>query len=134
MLPPDPYKLVDTLTAARSVFGFTSNKQGYIAKELGNPEKLGMDMEDWRRCDVGDPEALDKMRTYNEADVVTLKADYQTLRVWMPNHPNVSAYTEKFDGCPVCGGELVEVKRYPTNKRSRKSARCADCGAVTRKG
>src|SRR5512146_2976829 len=133
MLPPNLYKCVDTLGVARSQFGFTSNKQGYLAQELALPEKQDMDMEDWRACDRGDNEALVKMRTYNEGDVVTLKANYLKLRVWMPNQPNVSAYTEEYDGCPVCGGELAEVKRYPTNRRMRKSARCVDCGAVTRK-
>jgi hypothetical protein len=133
MLPPTPYKLVDTLTAARSVFGFSSNKQGYLAKELALPEKQDMDMEDWRKCDAGDPEALEKMRTYNEGDVTTLKANYLKLRAWMPTHPNVGAYVDDYDKCPVCGGETAEVKRYPTNKRARKAWRCVDCGAVGRK-
>ena len=129
--PPSPYKVVDTLLELRKTFGFTSNKQGFIGDALGNDGKDEMHKEDWRKCDQGDPEALDKMQKYNIQDVMTLKQNYLSIRSWIPSHPNVTMYRDKHDGCFACGGELHEDKYYPTNKRSRTAMRCADCGAIT---
>ena len=39
MIPPMPYKTIDTLKVARKEFAFSSNKQDYITKFLGLEEK-----------------------------------------------------------------------------------------------
>jgi hypothetical protein len=132
--PPSPYKTIDTLVEVRRTFGFTSNKQGYIAKKLGNDEKEEMHFEDWAECDNGNQESLDKMQKYNIADVRTQRQDYLSIRSWIPNHPNVSLYQgidDTSELCRACGGETVKDKFYPTNKRERWARRCVDCGAVS---
>ena len=132
MTPPAPYKTIDTLAAARSVAGFTSNKLDWLARETGvSQRKDDTSFELWKDCDNGKTEALAAMLHYNLGDVEELRAIYHELRPWIPGHPNVNMYAaEPSEACPVCGGEIVKAGNIPTNKRKRKAFRCVDCGCT----
>lgn len=134
MLPPSPYKQIDTLKVARRQFKLTSNRLDYIAKYLGFEGKMetgGMDL--WIRCMKGDEDAWDTMLEYNIKDVDILEWVYTTLRPWIPNHPNPAIYDDSDNGdataCPVCGGTHLHYRGFaytPVGKYQRFV--CTDCG------
>ena len=72
IMPPMPYKTIDTLKVARKEFALTSNKQDYITRLLGVQKKLDTDFQLWVDCMNGDTEALKKMEEYNKHDVLGL--------------------------------------------------------------
>jgi DNA polymerase III epsilon subunit-like protein len=61
MLPPAPYRIIDTLEIARKSFNFTSNKLQYLAEALKCAPKLqhgkfpGFEL--WNQCMVDNEEA-----------------------------------------------------------------------------
>ena len=135
MLPPSPYKIVDTLLEARKSFMFTSNALGDLGVYLGLGEKAdtgGFQL--WKDCMAGDLEAWEKMRGYNTQDVVLLEKVYIRLLPYMKNHPNVGIYQdEEVMACSKCGSaELVEDRTFPTNVSKFPMYRCTKCGAFSR--
>ena len=70
IMPPMPYKTIDTLKVARKEFALTSNKQDYITKLLGVQEKLDTDFQLWVDCMDGDIDASDAM-VIESASLVT---------------------------------------------------------------
>jgi hypothetical protein len=128
---PRSYKIIDTLEAARRAFGMTYNSLDYLAKYLGIGRKLKTEFELWRSCDNGDQAALDRMREYNEHDVVLLEDVYMTMRGWIPNHPDFRIYNKVEGVCPRCFGAIEDVGLYTAAKRQYKEFRCTNCGSVT---
>lgn len=128
---PSSYKVIDTLTAAKSVFGLTYNKLDFIAKFIGAQEKLETEFELWAACDRGEDSALKYMREYNEQDAVIQEKIYLEMREWIPNHPDLGIY-EKLEGvCPVCLSKSIkQIGLYTTNKKQYPEHRCSDCGSV----
>ena len=61
IMPPMPYKTIDTLKVARKEFALTSNKQDYITKLLGVQEKLDTDFQLWVDCMDGYIDALKRI-------------------------------------------------------------------------
>lgn len=128
---PSSYKIIDTLTTARSVFGLTYNKLDFIAKFVGADEKLETDFELWASCDKGDRIALDVMKAYNEQDVFTLEEIYINMREWIPNHPDMGVYQGLKDVCPVCvSPQIKEIGIYTADKKRFPEFRCEDCGST----
>lgn len=128
--PPSSYKNIDTLVAARSVFGMTMNKQDYIAKYLGIQRKLHTDFQLWADCDNGKKFALKNMRKYNETDVLMLEEIYMRIRAWIPNHPNLATIAQMNDVCPVCMGEYKKIGIYYAAKNRYSEYRCNNCNTV----
>lgn len=127
---PKSYKHIDTLLSAREVFGLTYNKLDYIAEFIGIQRKLETDFQLWAACDVGNKDALQTMREYNERDSEIEELVYLSMREWIPNHPDLSAYSEIKDVCPVClGKKYKEIGLYTATKKQYPEYRC-DCGAV----
>lgn len=128
---PASYKVIDTLTTARSVFGLTYNKMDFIAKFIGADEKLETDFELWRSCDRGDKVALQEMKEYNEQDVYTLEQIYMEMREWIPNHPDLGIYQQLTDVCPVCLSEnFKRIGLYTSNRKQYVEYRCSSCNSV----
>lgn len=129
--PPEPFKVVDTLTIARRHFGFNSNKLDDLGRRLGVGRKLkhaGFDL--WKGCMQGDAKAWRTMKRYNRQDVLLLEQVYLKLRPWINNHPNISILSDIENGCRNCGSRhLVKqgVKITATGKRQQ--YQCQDCGA-----
>ena len=130
--PPSSYRNIDTLVAARSVFGITMNKQDYIAKFLGIQRKLHTEFQLWVDCDNGNKKALKQMLEYNEHDVEMLEEIYLKIRPWIINHPNLATMAQ-IDGCPVCmSNDYSEVGIYYTNQNRYTKYGCRNCGASFR--
>jgi len=131
MLPPSPYKVVDTLLAARQYFFFTSNKLTDLGKYLKVGEKIdtgGFKL--WKQCMIGNREAWKKMVDYCKNDIVLLEKVYLKLRPFIANHPNINIYiNNEDDKCPKCGSNHVAKEGFAytaINKYQRFS--CKDCG------
>lgn len=132
--PPSVYQIIDTKVAAKKVMYFPSNSQGYITSFLELQEKLETDFELWKRCRVGNKDALKEMHTYNIQDIAGLEEMYVTLRPWIPNHPNLSVYmTTEEAHCPKCQSKMLKFGGlYATPANLYRSFRCDNCGTIGR--
>lgn len=134
ILPPSPYREIDTLRVARSQFKFTSNKMAELAKVLGIAEKSthakfpGFKL--WEGCLAGDDAAWEEMSKYNIQDVVTVEELYIKLRPYMKTHPNVAIYKGKEEIiCPKCGSDSSTRRGYTyTNGGKYQRFKCNTCG------
>ncbi len=127
--PPSPYQTIDTLEVARQNFALTSNKLQYLATILGIGSKNDTDINLWKDCGKGDPEAWERMIAYNIQDVVLLEKVYYALRPWMTKHPNLGLF--EVDGkvrCPKCGGTHLQWRGYVyTQANSYRRFQCQTC-------
>lgn len=145
LLPPSPYRVIDTLASVKRVFGFSSNKLDYINQLLGITQKMaheGFDM--WKKAVNGTPEeayeALGNMMKYNHVDVLALEELYVTIRPWIKSHPNVNLYQDwsgedekQLIHCVNCGSDsIIWDGKYYTPAGRFKSFRCSSCGAIGR--
>lgn len=132
--PPSPYKIIDTLTMARSNFSFPSNKMDDIAEYLGIKERKkqhsGLDM--WWNCLAGQKKAWKNMVSYNRQDVRVLEEIYYKMREYTKTHPNAGNYIEDESETPVChlcgGNNLVKDGFAYTNLGKYQRYRCKACG------
>ena len=133
-LPPTKHftssETIDTLKVAKKEFGFSSNKLDFIAHNLlGIGKKLGTNKKLWIDCTEGDTDALARMATYCEQDVIVLRDVYKALLPFITNHPNMNLYTEE-KVCPNCGEAALHrngVRRTRTGTYQR--MKCGACGA-----
>jgi predicted RNA-binding Zn-ribbon protein involved in translation (DUF1610 family) len=133
--PPMPYQVIDTLAHARRRFSISSNRLNYIAKFLGLGEKIdtgGFDL--WKRCMMGDEDALRDMEVYNIQDVKLLEDVYLELLPYIKPHPNVALFVaEDVHVCPSCGSDDLNWEGTYTTYANRYDAfRCGDCGSIGR--
>jgi Zn ribbon nucleic-acid-binding protein len=126
LTPPSPYKVIDTLTIARSKFKFMSNKLDDLGKYLGVGRKVdtgGFKL--WLGCLKGDKKSWKLMRKYNKQDVSLLEDIYIKLRGWGTNLPAVKTGIL----CPTCGSDDIQFRGWNTNKIWRtKRIQCLNCG------
>lgn len=134
MVPPMPYRVIDTLSVSKRVFSFTSFKLDDLMKEFGMGGKLDHDMKLWKQCVTGDEEAMRKMVKYNENDVRILEDLYLKIRPWIKSHPNIALYIDTNNTlCTNCGNkDLVWNGHYFTPAGRYQAFRCENCGAVGR--
>ena len=134
LTPPSPYKIIDTLEAARQYFFFTSNKLNDLGKYL----KVGQKVETggfklWRACMAGDKKAWKQMVTYCINDITLLEKIYLKLRPYILNHPNLTVYMDEDFICPKCGSKHIHKEGYTfTNAGKYQRFSCKDCGAWSR--
>lgn len=110
LTPPAPFKQIDLMRVVKKEFAFPSNKLAYVSKQLdleGKVEHEGFDL--WIKCMAGDDDAWDRMRKYNEQDVVLLEEAYAKLRPWISSHPSHGAMTGQ-DVCPNCGSHNLQSR------------------------
>ena len=133
--PPSPYQQIDTLEITRKEFSFSSNRLDYLGKLMVNKQKIETDYDLWKRCDVGEQEALDYMVKYNREDVNLLEEVYLEIRGWIKSHPNLAVYSEAQDECcPNCGDFNLKENGYYTAPSGRfESLTCGGCGAHSRR-
>lgn len=128
---PSSYKHIDLITTAKSVFGLTYNKLDFIAKFLDLQRKLDTDFNLWEKCDEGDLNSLQKMRKYNEQDVIVQEEVYYALREWIPSHPDLSVLSKSENVCPIClSKNYKEIGLYTANTRQYPEFRCKACNSV----
>ena len=135
LMPPSPYKIVDTLKTAQQQFGFTHNSLGALAKFFDLEGKIETDFGLWKGCISGDEGSLFVMETYNVQDVVVLENVFLKLRPYMRGFPNLDLYTDDAEpSCPHCGSkhiELIKDKFFYTQSVKYETYRC-ECGAISR--
>lgn len=130
LVPPSPYKSIDTRKVARKYFKFNSNKLDDLGQHLGLGRKVktgGFEL--WLGCMSNDPVSWDKMRRYNERDVRLLEKVYLRMRPWIDGHPNVAISKGRPNGCPKCGHDKLKsygVRKTATRQYTR--YRCLKCG------
>lgn len=132
MLPPAPYKSVDTLKAARRVFKFPHNSLEGLGDYLDlNVQKNPQGFSLWTDClSSMDHQAWQQMDEYCRGDVLALEALYRRLLPWIPQHPNLGLFvdTEK-PTCPGCGSTSMQRRgEYSTSTHLYKRFHCQNCG------
>ena|SRR3990167_1432820 len=133
MIPPKPFKSIDTRRIAKATGMFPSNKLDDLAQYFGVGKKMSTGgFELWEGCMAGDKEAWKKMKSYNKHDVVILEPVYLRLLPWIKNHPNRNLYDGTIMNCPNCGSDKVH-KRGTARLRvgTRQLYRCGNCGATS---
>lgn len=130
ILPPSPYKTVDTKKEAKKRFYFNSNSLADISKFLGIGKKLetgGFKL--WKDCLAGDKKAWDKMKKYNKVDVELLEKVYLKLRPWMKNHPNMGINMSRAH-CTNCGSDKTQRRGFSYSKLTKyQRCQCLACGS-----
>lgn len=126
LLPPSPYKTIDTKKVAKRYFKFNSNSLNNLSKYFGLGEKIENPKGLWRGCMDGDLKSWKLMKKYNKQDVVLLEKIYEKMKPWMgESHPYIG------EGCPVCLSKNIQKRgftRYKNNK-AKQRFQCQDCGA-----
>lgn len=133
MKPPSSYKVVDTLTIARSRFGFTSNRLDYLGEYLGVGRKLetgGFDKLHKPIIEKKCKKTWKLMIDYNIQDIELLEKVYRKLAPWAKNHPNAFIHVDSiYPLCPVCGSQDINKNgTYSTNTQIYQKWRCLSCG------
>ncbi len=136
LMPPTPYKLVDTLEIAKKNFGFPSNSLNSLGLYLGVGEKTkheGFVL--WRRVMEGEEDAIQEMLDYNVNDVLLMEDVYLKLRAWDVKAPNLANYfNDAKRRCVCCGSENVKpTGDFAYTQLSKfEILRCEDCGKPMR--
>lgn len=93
---PSEYKIIDTLTIARSNFGFFSNKLAHLSAKLAKKHKKdshgafpGFKL--WSECLKGNKKAWEAMKKYNKIDTLALEEVFLELAKYVKNNKNVAA-------------------------------------------
>ena len=131
MIPPSPYKVIDTMTEARKYLRLPSYKLNDMCDYLGigrKKEHEGFPL--WKKCIAGDRKAWKRMLAYNKHDIVLTEQLYLRLRPFISNHPNMNVYEGTIGNCPNCGSNQL-IRRGYNFARSHKRIRyrCKSCGA-----
>lgn len=127
---PSYFKSVDTCKVAKSQFKLTANKLDYLLAFLGYEGKISTNIDLWKRCLRGEASALAEMDTYCRGDVWKLEEVYIDMLPYIPNHPNVTLWTDD-TGCPNCGSKNFHIDgKYPGTTYLYDAYRCDSCGAL----
>lgn len=134
LMPPTPYRVIDTLKESKKHFRFESNKLDYLGQTLGLGNKIKTTFSLWENFLKGDKSAMNEMLKYNEQDVLLLEDVYLTLRPYIKSHPNLNLYIESdVNRCPSCMSDQLSWEgNYATNVNRYRSFRCKSCGSVGR--
>lgn len=131
LTPPSPYKSVDTLQVVRSVARFSKNGLDPLSQFL----ELGSKTETthaslWYACLIdNDPKSWNKMKQYNNKDVLLLEKLYLKLRPYIKNHPNYGDSQQKDLVCPKCGSHRLQKRGTGANRSGiYQRYQCLDCG------
>lgn len=131
LMPPSPYKVIDTLQVARRTFGDESKTLDALAKRMrfaGKNDRY--DVEVARKALAGHGPSQRKIERYNRGDLDPTEALYVTMLPWIKSHPHVAPdLANGVDVCPRCASKKIErngtwapaVHRYLVY-------RCTDCG------
>jgi len=139
MPPPTPFKVVDTMLAARSIASFTSNKLAWLSAVLAPDQKKdehkefpGFEL--WTECLADNPRAWKAMQKYNDTDIRGTEEVYLKLRPYIIGHPNVAAYNDSTDvQCPKCGSTNLNSRgRAVTQSGEYTRFQCKSCGGWAR--
>jgi hypothetical protein len=128
LMPPSPFKTVDTKKAAKRVGRFNSNALNDLGALFNLGKKIKTDFELWKGCINGDKKSWDDMVKYNKQDVTLLSKVYNRLLPFMIDHPNFGLY-RKDAVCPKCGSNNVQWRGFAVAiTRTYRRFCCNICG------
>lgn len=133
MLPPSPFKTVDTKKVAKKYFAFNSNSLNDLGQHLGIGKKFKhQGFELWLGCMNGDKKSWDIMKKYNKIDVILLEKIYLHFLPYMTNHPNYGIYKDE-EVCPNCGSHHLQSRGFAVTLSGKyRRFQCQDCGKWSR--
>ena len=132
MIPPSPYRTIDTLKISRKYFGLLSHKQDDIGEFIGTGRKIKVDKQLWLDCIKGDKKALRLMAKYNAQDVILLERNYLRYRPWIANHPSLGIYIDG-TACPKCGSKSLQRRGYIYKSTTKyRKIWCKNCNGWSR--
>lgn len=133
MLPPKPYRHIDTYLLVKSAADFTSNKLEYLTEKLCKKHKKtshskfpGMLL--WKECLKGNVKAWEEMKKYNIEDVLSTEELYEVVKAWGPkNMPKLFLEPSK---CSICGSKAQKRGTELKGKTLVQRIRCVSstCG------
>jgi hypothetical protein len=131
--PPSDFRTVDTLKIAKSKFGFTSNKLGYVSsivnekhRKLSHGRYPGNHL--WLQCLAGNEKAWKEMELYNKKDVLTTEEYFKKLDKWH-NKINYNVFSGSMINKCSCGStKFIKFGYAFTNKARHQRYRCTECG------
>lgn len=132
MLPPKPYKHLDTYLIAKGAAAFTSHSLEYLSgkfctkyKKLSHPKFPGLSL--WKECLKGNHGAWEEMKKYNIQDVLSTEEFYNKIKAWAPqNAPKLYNLDYLARQCRICGVKgKMEFRGYAGLKRQ---VHCTACG------
>lgn len=133
LVPPQPYKTVDTKKVAKQHFYFNSNSLNDLGKHLKLGKKVptgGFSL--WQGCMSGDSKSWKTMVDYNKQDVTLLEKIYNRLRPWIRNHPNIAGHLDG-EHCPKCGSDHLQSRGFSrTLSAIYRRFHCQNCGGWSR--
>lgn len=136
LMPPSPWKTIDTLKVARGQFNLESNTLAALCVRLGVPTKVDKyDAKIAHAALAGDTKAQKRLQKYNEGDILATEALFDRLRPYIKNAPHLSMWTGSEHGCPSCGYEKAGLTPAGTayaNVTKYKSFQCEKCGTWSR--
>lgn len=139
LLPPSPYKTVDTYKVAKNELNMGANSLEYLCEVFNVPIKKknhskfpGFEL--WLQCMKQNEEAWNEMREYNIDDTLSVRELYKVMRPYIRNHCNVAIFDERdHTVCPVCGSRHVVKRGYYYSSLGRyQRYRCHNCGSWSR--
>lgn len=138
LTPPTPYKVIDTMLAAKAIAGFSSNRLAWLSEILTDTPKSqhkafpGFEL--WLECLADNPKAWAEMKKYNDIDIVATEKVYLRLRPFIIGHPNVAAYSDiDTTQCPKCGSINLQARgRAFTQTGEYRRYQCKSCGGWAR--
>ena len=129
LLPPSPYKVVDTLRASRATIKVPSHSLQALCEFYEIPGKAAVTHHElWYACLNGDKKAWKLMQIYNDDDVKGLMGVYERQLPWIKNHPNMGDLTQTNGVCPNCAGSVRPYGSAPRRNGRVKAYICNDCG------
>jgi len=131
MKPPTPGKDIDTLRLYRKHLNEDSNSLKDIAVKHNLTYKVetnGFTL--WRKCEDGVKSAINKMKFYNNGDVITLREAYLLVLPYITNHPNMGLMNGDKVACPNCGSLNVQKRGFNLSRVSKSQRwQCRSCGS-----
>jgi hypothetical protein len=137
LMPPSPYRTIDTKKLAKKTFGFTSNSLEYLAdklnvkyKKLKHKKFPGFEL--WKECLARNPAAFREMEKYNKHDILATEEVYEKLQAWhQPIDFNVYRAGKITNRCN-CGSSNFKRDGWAyTNNGKFQRYQCLKCGART---
>lgn len=134
LAPVKPYLSIDLYRTVKNRFRGISNKLNWWLNYLDIPTKEetgGMQL--WVDCMNNDPDAWEKMMTYNIADVDRTEQLYTRLLPWIPNHPVGDVSVDSAGNVVVacaCGSTHLQRRGYKRTASGLyyKQYQCQKCG------
>lgn len=130
MLPPSPYKQIDTKVLAKRYGAFTRNSLKSLAKDLDISQKGDPGgFKTWLGCLAGDPKAWKTMKKYNVMDIPPLEELYMNFLPWITNHPNAGTTLQNHGICPKCESDRLQKRGFNTKAAGKvQRYQCQNCG------